>query len=557
MTETCQWNHPRKDGENAAKGTPRTSRKRHSLARWILAALGVVACGTIAAYCFLWQDETVVLPVEEKIKKRGRIPEVEPAKVAKCRSADDLEKSVRRKKTETQLLAEVPLEENVIALSEEDDAEPILFGAVGTYRYCVIDLSRGANARSYPVRCLRNEPKGGFNTKEYKTEKLVLKRVEPGSFIMGGRWVDARRVTLTNPFYMGLFEVTQKQWELVMGTNPCSSTEYGKGDENPVHYVSYNMIRGFRAGAEWPVANVVDSTSFLGKLRSRTKINFDLPTEAQWEYTCRAGTTTKYSYGDQENGDYMWYGDNNGDPGTREYGTKEVGTRLPNNWGFYDMHGNVWESCLDWYGEWMFGTDPRGPYSGTNRVIRGGYWANSAGWCGSSAKQDLLPSCDHFRYGDLGFRICLPSRMDGERADKETGPTVAETPESYRGWIDDFDEAKRLAAKERKLILIDFSGSDWCCWCMKLDEEVFSTEEFMSKASDNFILLMIDSPRDKTRLSEKAAKQNPGLRQRYGIRGYPTVLILDSRGEVLYKTGYRAGGPIAYLKHLEDALGNR
>ena len=149
------------------------------------------------------------------------------------------------------------------------------------------------------------------------------------------------------------------------------------------------------------------------------------------------------------------------------------------------------------------------------------------------------------------------SLVAGAATPKSATPPEMPKTSTPKGWTDDFVAAKRQAAKEKKFILADFSGSDWCGWCMKLDKEVFATEEFLSKASDNFILLMIDSPRDKTRLSEKAAKQNPGLRQRYGIRGYPTVLILDSRGEVLYKTGYRAGGPIAYLKHLEDALGNR
>ena len=158
-------------------------------------------------------------------------------------------------------------------------------------------------------------------------------------------------------------------------------------------------------------------------------------------------------------------------------------------------------------------------------------------------KRGRIPEVDPVKVAECVAKV----RQINERSD----------PAVLRGWIDDFDEAKRLAAKERKFILVDFSGSDWCGWCMKLDREVFATEEFLLKAPKKFVLLMIDSPRDKTRLSEKAAKQNPGLRQRYGIRGYPTVLILDSRGEVLYKTGCRAGGPIAYLKHLEDALRNR
>lgn len=198
MTETCQWNRPMKDGGVVAKRASRTRCRRRLLARWLLASLGVAVCGTIAAYCFFGQEEAVVLPVKEK--KRGRIPEVEPAKVAKYRLTEEPERVGRRKQKETPIFDEVSPVENVLVLSEKEDIEPLLFGAVGTYRYCVIDLSRGANARSYPVTCFRNEPEGGFNTEEYKTEKLVLKRVEPGSFIMGENQTDvSHRVTFAKP----------------------------------------------------------------------------------------------------------------------------------------------------------------------------------------------------------------------------------------------------------------------------------------------------------------------------------------------------------------------
>ena len=261
-------------------------------------------------------------------------------------------------------------------------------------KYCVIDLSAGSSATSYPVTYLSEPPSGGFNVSEYKTSKLVLKIIEPGSFKMGGSY----DVTLTKPFYCGLFEVTQRQWELVKGSNPCSSTSFGKGNSYPVHYVSYNMIRGSSAGAGWPSSSAVDSSSFLGKLRARTGLDFDLPTEAQWEYACRAGTTTTYSYGDSANPSYMWYFDNSNEE------THEVGTKLPNPWGFYDMHGNVWEWCLDWYSSNLSSgvTDPKGSSSGSSRVIRGGGWNCGASGCTSSYRYYYSPS---YESNNFGFRL--------------------------------------------------------------------------------------------------------------------------------------------------------
>ena len=257
-----------------------------------------------------------------------------------------------------------------------------------SFRYCIVDLSGGASIESYPVAYSYGFM-GDYNTFEYKTTKLVMKRVDAGSFKMG----NSTYVTLTKTFYMGLFEVTQKQWELVMGSNPSSFS----GEAKPVEQVSYDMIRGSSEGAKWPTTNSVDATSFLGKLRARTGLDFDLPTEAQWEYTCRAGTTTTYSYGDSTNGDYMWYYDNSSD------GTKEVGTKKANPWGFYDMHGNVWEWCLDWYG-WSLsgGEDPVGSSSGWARVFRGGCWFFNASHCTSSFRSSDYPSSS---YHTLGFRL--------------------------------------------------------------------------------------------------------------------------------------------------------
>lgn len=261
--------------------------------------------------------------------------------------------------------------------------------SVGIPMYCVIDLSAGANAKSYPVSYILSEPLGGFDTTVYKTTKLVLKYLPNGKYKMqNSKWVE-----LTQPFYFGLFEVTQKQWLLVTGSNPSKV----KGDALPVEQISYDMIRGSRLGSYWPISNVVDVDSFLGKLRTRTGLVFDLPTEAQWEYACRAGTTTVYSYGNDANGDYMWYGANSGGP------HNDVGTREPNPWGLYDLHGSVWEWCLDWYGDLSYGMeDPKGSSSGSTRVIRGGSWYFGANICTSFYRESCPPSGGAH---DRGFRI--------------------------------------------------------------------------------------------------------------------------------------------------------
>jgi thioredoxin-related protein len=122
------------------------------------------------------------------------------------------------------------------------------------------------------------------------------------------------------------------------------------------------------------------------------------------------------------------------------------------------------------------------------------------------------------------------------------------------GWLDDYDEALRQAAARGKPVLADFSGSDWCGWCIRLDREVFSTETFRAAATNDFVLLMVDMPQDASRLTAKAKASNPQLCRRYDVRGFPTVLALDEKGSVLFRTGYRPGGAEAYLKHLSSEL---
>lgn len=286
----------------------------------------------------------------------------------------------------------------------------------GAAPYLVIDLSGGANAASYPVRFAAAGPDLASDT--CRTTELWLKLVLPGTFTMGSPTDELGRstsetqhtVTLTKPFYMGVFQMTQKQYTLVMGSNPSSYW----GDTRPVEQVSYNDIRGTLLGANWPAHAQVDATSFLGKIRARTALNFDLPTEAQWEYACRAGTTTALNNGRDlsnpgqdaamdEVGRYG-YNQNDGKGGYSSRHTK-VGSYVPNAWGLYDMHGNVYEWCLDWYGSYATGavTDPVGYASGSSRVLRGGSYDYNAQGCRSAYRSRDYPS---YRGYDFGFRLC-------------------------------------------------------------------------------------------------------------------------------------------------------
>jgi len=120
-------------------------------------------------------------------------------------------------------------------------------------------------------------------------------------------------------------------------------------------------------------------------------------------------------------------------------------------------------------------------------------------------------------------------------------------------WLTDFEEAKKQAAKEDKAILMDFTGSDWCGWCVQLDKEVFSKKEFLEYAKKHLVLLEVDFPR-KTEISEETKKQNAKLAKKYKIEGFPTIILTDAKGKKFAVTGYQEGGPKAYVKHLENLL---
>jgi formylglycine-generating enzyme required for sulfatase activity len=287
------------------------------------------------------------------------------------------------------------------------------------------------------------------------SEPIALIEIPPGEFMMGspeseeGRWEGETQhpVKITYAFQMGKYEVTQKQWREVMGTtiqeqrdkeqrddgelpsfgerlkklgkaikdNPFGAFEeirdtgvwektkslvvgeerwslYGEGDDYPMYGVNWDEAVEF-------CARLTEQERLAGRLP--VGYAYRLPTEAEWEYACRAGSTTRFANGDTEaNLDKIaWDRDNSGNT------SHPVGTKLPNAWGLHDMHGNVWEWCLDWYGDYPAAgaVDSFGPAAGIYRVFRGGGWDYTSRHCRSAYRGED----DADRYNSLGFRVVL------------------------------------------------------------------------------------------------------------------------------------------------------
>jgi formylglycine-generating enzyme required for sulfatase activity len=218
---------------------------------------------------------------------------------------------------------------------------------------------------------------------------MTLMQLPAGKFTMGSPNSESGRdscegpqriVTISKAFYMGIYEVTQEQYEAVMGTNPSNF----KGAKNPVEQVSWN-----------------DAVEFCKKLSAKMGKTVRLPTEAEWEYACRAGSKTAFGYGDTDAAlnEYAWYTNNSGDK------THPVGLKKPNAWGLYDMHGNVWEWCSDWFSESYANaktTDPQGADFGTDRILRSGSWYGGPKFCRSACRRRGDPD---FRDYIHGFRV--------------------------------------------------------------------------------------------------------------------------------------------------------
>ena len=192
-------------------------------------------------------------------------------------------------------------------------------------------------------------------------------------------------VIISKAFYIGTYEVTQAQWQAVMGSNPSQF----RGDDRPVEQVSWS-----------------DAKEFVRRLNEKEGTNrYRLPTEAEWEYACRAGSTTLFHYGDDQKpnlrlGDYAWYEENSGHKAHR------VGQKKPNGFGLYDMYGNVEEWCADWYALYQEGelTDPSGPTSGQTRILRGGNCGHPWDSCRSARRNNNVP---HYSSDYVGFRVVL------------------------------------------------------------------------------------------------------------------------------------------------------
>ena len=274
--------------------------------------------------------------------------------------------------------------------------------------YMVVDLSGGPDAANYPVRYTGEAPNLDDDT--CRTTELWLRRIPAGKFLMGSIETELGRseneilheITITQVYYIGIFECTQKQYQSIVGENPSSN----KGDNRPVATLSYSCLQS--------------NSGILNKLKNKTGIAFNLPTEAEWEYACRAGTTTALNSGkdltipngnDPAMNEVGRYAGNMGDgKGGYTYGPTKVGCYLPNAWGLYDMHGNVWEWCRDWYDSDYYmvspAENPSGPSSGSKHVARGGSYDNDACVCRSAYRDDGTTSYyNHTR----GFRvICQP-----------------------------------------------------------------------------------------------------------------------------------------------------
>jgi len=287
-----------------------------------------------------------------------------------------------------------------------------------------IDLETKAVAYYPSVDSL---PGGGLANNKYRTTHLVMKKVRAAgqTFHMGSPTDEStyrnsnetlHAAALTNDYYLAIYETTRKQFALmgceVHPTYGAQDTPYtgDDPDQAPIGRILYNNLRGSVGdGIDWPSTGSTVG-GYLATIRAATGLDLDLPTEAQWEFACRAGTTTAIYTGKGNTAEW-----NNSDvepiawfSGTSGNIVHAVGGKQPNGWGFYDMYGNVWEWCLDWYAAYDTSVspvvEPEGPSSGTERVLRSSWWQEGSKRMRSAARAGQAPGTGDTKYG---FRLCL------------------------------------------------------------------------------------------------------------------------------------------------------
>ena len=352
-----------------------------------------------------FDDEVTMCEETEKARQaeeKCRLTEEQKLKEDEARR--DAEEEARRKAEEEQKRKAEEQKRNTAKKSSSKNAWLwIVIGVIAVVGIIIGVNSNGNSSDSGNSKQTGGAIQSGNNTlsqqifsKTYTANGVSfdMMMVKAGTFTMGATSEmedpdsgekPAHQVTLTNDYYIGKTEVTQALWKAVMGNNPSYFKGYFKGDNLPVENVSWD-----------------DCQKFISKLNSLTGQNFRLPTEAEWEFAARGGNKSNhYQYsGSNDLGDVAWYYGNSGDK------THVVATKQPNELGLYDMSGNVWEWCSDWYGNYSSSslTNPTGPNSGSYRATRGGSWYNYARICRSSDRGASAPDFSGF---DLGLRLVL------------------------------------------------------------------------------------------------------------------------------------------------------
>jgi formylglycine-generating enzyme required for sulfatase activity/lysophospholipase L1-like esterase len=305
---------------------------------------------------------------------------------------------------------------------------PVPFGQAGSPggdtvpKELSLDLGKGVSMKLVHI------PAGKFKMGNHDTPAETIKKVGGVEEHVSDEY-PAHEVTISKPFYMGIYELTQAQWKAVMGTEPWMKKGIyrPKIQQRPPGFDDYPVV--------W--VSSYDAIEFCRKLSKKTGMSVSLPTEAQWEYACRAGTTTAFSFGDELSklNDHGWYGGRVRDPNGADGYAHRVGQRKPNAWGLYDMHGNVWEFCSDWYDKDFYSrapsVDPENTTKSDHRSLRSGSYF-SAPTLSRSAQRNSWTSPETARY-NYGMRVVVAADTAvpaGSRLNAEAGEIAVKDGEA-------------------------------------------------------------------------------------------------------------------------------